>query len=566
MLRTPNPGSDIRTFIRIFIELFKSLSSKSSFGLDDMTRVLIDRNLATSCGFMGEAALQRSTRDDRSRDPLYNQSKMYSELYKILGWINPTDQSALVFRFTMLGAHINEAHKDPMALFEECLLGSAFPNKIIDITTDCHLRPYLTLLRTIVRMDGYICRDELIIGPLSLTDDRSKKHFEDMIKQLQNIRPDRAKLERAIQALSEARRITHITMGNYTRFPLAALKEVGWTKLEKRKIYGRNTVVLELTGKGGQRAQNLENSTDIRNEFFDGLKQEQKASLVRLAFYQMLSRAGFDTKPVDSIIKKDSDVLSSLKLNLANIIFSPYQQIETTYTESILGSPLSTASHKVAVTETKKAADPQQPYSPIVSRVTLEHHAEAHQTKEADIIERIKKHYESVKDLYAVASHIKSELRSANKDTFYPFIAALFRCIGYNCEHSRSGINYMRWDALIIHETDSMPIEIKSPGEEEHLSVKAIRQALENKVILLSRKSHNTQYDTTTLAVGYDYPSDRSEVSSLISDIDKTFGIRIGLIDLHSLIFLAATKLIAGKAPKHSEFSRLKGFIYARSS
>lgn len=221
MLRTANPGSDISTFIRIFIELFRALSDKPSFSLDDMTRVLIERNLATSCGFMGEAALQRSTRDDRSRDPLYNQSKMYSELYKMLGWINPTDQSALVFHFTMLGAHINEAHKDPMALFEECLLGSAFPNKIIDVTTPCHLRPYRTILRTINRMDGYICRDELIIGPLSLIDDRNKTHFEDMIKQLRDIRPNKTKLEQSIKALSTARKITHTTMGNYTRFPLA---------------------------------------------------------------------------------------------------------------------------------------------------------------------------------------------------------------------------------------------------------------------------------------------------------------------------------------------------------
>jgi len=97
LLRFPNPGSDISTFIRIFQELYDALCSKSSFTLDDMSATLVSRNLATSCGYTGEAALELSTRDDRSRDPLYNQSKMYSELYKILGWIHPVKYSRLTF-------------------------------------------------------------------------------------------------------------------------------------------------------------------------------------------------------------------------------------------------------------------------------------------------------------------------------------------------------------------------------------------------------------------------------------------------------------------------------------
>ena len=76
MIRFPNPGSDINSFIRIFIELFEALEDKDTFDLDEFTAVLIDRQLATSCGYTGQQALTRSTRKDRSRDPLYNQSKM----------------------------------------------------------------------------------------------------------------------------------------------------------------------------------------------------------------------------------------------------------------------------------------------------------------------------------------------------------------------------------------------------------------------------------------------------------------------------------------------------------
>ena len=109
MLRFPNPGSDISSFIRIFTELYAALQHLTSFDLDDFTQVLVERNLATSCGHMGSEALRRSTRDDRSLDPLYNQSKMYTELYKVLGWLHPTSEGALVFKFTLLGAHVVQA-------------------------------------------------------------------------------------------------------------------------------------------------------------------------------------------------------------------------------------------------------------------------------------------------------------------------------------------------------------------------------------------------------------------------------------------------------------------------
>lgn len=52
-------------------------------------------------------------------------------------------------------------------------------------------------------------------------------------------------------------------------------------------------------------------------------------------------------------------------------------------------------------------------------------------------------------------------------------------------------------------------VEIKSPTEEMHISVKAIRQALENKIILLSRKTYITTNKCSTYAVGYFPPNDR---------------------------------------------------------
>src|SRR5437667_12624448 len=102
MIRFANPGSDIDGFTRIFQALVDALEARQPFSLDDMSAALVDKGMATSSGFMGPEALERSTRENRSLDPLYNQSKMYSELFRLLGWIHPSPERRLSFTFTWL--------------------------------------------------------------------------------------------------------------------------------------------------------------------------------------------------------------------------------------------------------------------------------------------------------------------------------------------------------------------------------------------------------------------------------------------------------------------------------
>ncbi len=70
---------------------------------------------------------------------------------------------------------------------------------------------------------------------------------------------------------------------------------------------------------------------------------------------------------------------------------------------------------------------------------------------------------------------------------FYPLVTHLFQILGFESDYSRAGVNYQRWDASVLVDGYALPVEIKSPTEEVMLSTKAVRQALENKVILLSR-------------------------------------------------------------------------------
>ena len=77
-------------------------------------------------------ALELSTRQDRSRDPLYNQSKMYAEIFRILGLIASTPEDALKYQFTYIGIIIGNSNSIDKFIIEELLLGIVFPNDIID--------------------------------------------------------------------------------------------------------------------------------------------------------------------------------------------------------------------------------------------------------------------------------------------------------------------------------------------------------------------------------------------------------------------------------------------------
>ena len=172
MLRFPNPGSTISNFVEVYRAAFERLEGQV-FNLDQSVAAAVSANLATSSGHMGSEAISRSTRSDRSRDPLYNQLKMYAELFRTLGWIHPTEQRALNFTFTLLGQQIIAAGEHYMLLLGETVLGICYPSPILNQKGAHVQRPFALLLLTMMACDNALSRDEMILGPLSVGSDRS---------------------------------------------------------------------------------------------------------------------------------------------------------------------------------------------------------------------------------------------------------------------------------------------------------------------------------------------------------------------------------------------------------
>ena len=150
---------------------------------------------------------------------------------------------------------------------------------------------------------------------------------------------------------------------------------------------------------------------------------------------------------------------------------------------------------------------------------------------------------------------------------FYKIIGLILEHIGFaDVRVTRDGDVNNRMDAIIVDATDSIPIEIKSPGESKEINIKSIRQACENKVILLSRKFYESTKDTTSLSIAFQYPPERSDIYELIDDINVAYEFNIGIINIDDLLSLVWDIKEKGKVLNRSYFNTFRGkFEYEKA-
>ncbi|MFC5413150.1 hypothetical protein ACFPMF_27765 [Larkinella bovis] len=154
---------------------------------------------------------------------------------------------------------------------------------------------------------------------------------------------------------------------------------------------------------------------------------------------------------------------------------------------------------------------------------------------------------------------IQQNLITADQKTFYPLTVKVLMSLGYNAIEGNHGDTSNRVDAFIKDASYSIPIEIKSPTEVLNINIKSVQQAVENKVILLSRQFYPTTLETSSLAIGYLYPEERSGVYELIDDVKYTYGFNIGIITLHDLIVALWERDFEATVFNKSRITNLKG-------
>jgi hypothetical protein len=517
---------------------------------------------------MGEEAVQRSTRDDRSRDPLYNQLKMYAELFRALGWLHPTDESSLNYTFTLLGRQVVAADDDYLPIFSECVLGIVYPTRILTIKGDFNLRPFAFLLKVMSNVGGYISRDEMIIGPLNMSD-RQGDSLSNAIDLIRRVRASKQKVEEGLRQLSGRRGIQINTLYNYTRWPIAVLRDCGWVARDKARLgNGTSYDVMRLTDRGKAFADRVATSHDIRLDQLEALPDAERTALSVAAHFGMLGRSGFNLGPVRPRLEAQKPAVLAARKHLqmpqeGDILYSPFQTLSPA--ECVRIFPPATRPTRL---------DPnvrEDVRTLAIGRGSREHLfvspelVKSGRRRGGQAVDRLREELSALIQRYGTvpsAATVFAEAHAGDtKAQFYPLVCHLFQVADYESDYSRYGVNYQRWDAYVKVGSVAIPIEIKSPTEEAFLSTKAVRQALENKIVLLSRGGLETRRELTSLIVGYKIPNERGDMSTLIDDIHSAYGLSIGVIDLRNLASLACGAVTNDVTISAGQLCSLRGFL-----
>ena len=158
-----------------------------------------------------------------------------------------------------------------------------------------------------------------------------------------------------------------------------------------------------------------------------------------------------------------------------------------------------------------------------------------------------------------IFSRLSTSCYELSQSSFYPLVARLFTAAGIPAYLPPRGDTNNRIDLVLVDSTNSLPVEIKSATETPIINVKSIQQALENRIVLDERKFFPTVVGGATLVVGFAYPPPRSDVAELIDDVNRAFGIRVGIISIPDLYEMALQHQFLRSPPRRKELAELVG-------
>lgn len=569
MIRFRNPGTQYSTQVQVIKQLYGALCDQAYFTLEDMAVVIAQGRLMTAYGYAGDDALRLSHTDQESMNSALMNAKMYAEVFRMLGWVTPySEKASYPLVFTYIGIHVALSTGDCSKLYEQCVLGINNPTQLTDkMRYDEKVRFFKCALRSFIDLDGIMYKHELCLGPMSVNDE-DEKAYRRMIQYIKSLRGDYKRLKTAFADLATSLGMKPTPVDNCTRLPIAFMKSCNWVEsIQNKSLYGKSMSCLQITRHGIETYESIKDMYDMRLDKYANLDSHMQRSMIRLGTYSMLLRAGYDMSGVKETMDADAALCETI-LGGKALLFSPSQTIRRTQVEEALGFKMGSGIESQHHIETFDSAvgDRGLLNTTQVWKLNIAEDAATEMLtspEDSDFLYRVNQMVEDGKSSRAIVNDLFDYYIDATQTTFYPLIATLFKIMGFDCSFSRPGDNGARWDAIIDDPERSIPIEIKSPTEEQHLSIKAIRQALENKIILLSRKTHITLPDVTTLAVGYYMPNERAEVTRLIADFKETYGYRIGVIDLKSLLSLAVSILVDGRGFDKEKLYTLEGLVNA---
>jgi hypothetical protein len=315
VFRFSNAVSDIAKFIDTYKTLYGDLKYLPNFGHDEARDALIKHSLVSSSGAIGNEAVIRSVRDDRSRDPLYNQLKMYSEIFRMMGWYQPANNRTS-FNFTPITEYIYENGKIIVDnIFKFNFYSIVSPNNLVNNVFNTSNRPVKNILDLAKYADNLISRDEIILDILTIENDLIL-NMERQSLITKERRYNELKLKNAINNLVDKEEISETTLQNYTRFPIAGCKYANWFNETSKKsnISKKNLKYFNVTEEANLYHKLFENKYDLRYSEIQDFKVNIKSAFTYLMFLRNLEFIGFE------IDEETNELLSKLE-NTSTPIF-----------------------------------------------------------------------------------------------------------------------------------------------------------------------------------------------------------------------------------------------------
>lgn len=572
-----NAASNFDSMLEIHRKIFEAFHF-NKFDLSTIASFFAEQRLMASNGRVGLEARERAFNENMSLDSMLMQVKAYGEIYRLLGlWRSESEREKTKYRITFLGELILKTaigyHK---GLLAQCWLGIQLPNFVIeDRDSKNQTRIIWSYLRAIDAMNRPLSKQGLIYICHTLQNDENTNEFVSKIQSLNNLPySNKAKLKSALEEIAQSalpKPIKTTTLDNSTRLTIAALKQFGWTKEVSNNSY-------ELSEYGKDLVDSYSKYYRPTAKEVMAMSPELRKAVSSAGLIHFLDRANISTHILRNQLEYNKNWKILIDRALLNneqteILFSPYQALAPKELINIFGETIENHQNlkPIYIEEIKHLHATSNPDKNTISTETIitikdsPNDQPTHlQANNKILNEFIELYTDKNLGFDKAIAKLNDDYSNSKQFEFYEAIAALFRIIGFDAQASRAGQNSSRFDAIITHETQSIPIEIKSPTEERNLSVKGIRQALENKIVIESRKEYPSTRATSSFLVGYLYPNERSEVHDLLKYIKNYYDVSIAVISFEELMKLAFIKHLNPQAFDEEIIFNLFGIVHTK--
>ena len=565
-LKIPNPTTDPTvwdTGINLFVEF-----DGFAFNHKAMGSLIARRNLMGAKGRTGEQAIAASAKaPDASRDSVPMMAKQYSNVFRAIGFFIPVEVegqklytvSPLLkhlasiknreFRITQFWKYLIRAYINPC----NHLGKSKSPSKI---------RPNVAVMRMQIDLDGGCIPYEILIGPqCQLNDDKDMQQYQLMIDSIRELRNGKTKdhlfdtvrsyQERMLSGefggdynvgrkdiLNGNIKKARSTWNNWTRVSSAAglnakICELGGANLLGYAFAEKSARM--LTMEGHKFAKRITNMRDFRAEYFEQWPEDIRSAMLRVVNDNLLLewRLKIDEQQRKSDLQKIAAYDSTIYGGLVDdkILHTPYSEhsVEVLIEAKLLSDMSSLKVHPYCNEEAPELLE-----APTIELNQLEEFPELVPFSPKPFPWQTLTH-----------SQILDKYAESDATEFGNAVGKCFESLGLKWELGRTGDVTDRIDGKALFANGYMiPVELKSPREVQQLNVKSIRQAAENAMLapIIARdsgKGLTYSVATASLAIGWDFPPERSILEDLIQRNSEYWGIRIRALTFSELVKIA---------------------------